>query len=66
MCRKSHQANHLLFKYYISKLRGGVSRLALTMLTQGVWEVQNLGNPPDVILEHSLQAMFLYYNLALV
>ena len=54
MCRKSHQANHLLFKYYISKLRGGVSRLALTMLTQGVWEVQNLGKPPNVILEHSL------------
>ena len=35
MCRKSHQAPHPLFKYYVSKLGGGGSRLAVTILTQG-------------------------------
>ena len=35
-CRKSHQATHLLFKYYVSKLGGGGgSRLVLILLTQG-------------------------------
>ena len=28
MCCISHQATHLLFKYYISKLRGGVKTCA--------------------------------------
>ena len=39
MCPRIHQATHLLFKYYISKL-GGASRLALTMLTQ--WGVSKI------------------------
>ena len=52
----SHQATHLLFKYYISKLGGGVMTFADLADTGGV---QDLRKPADVILERSLILIFI-------
>ena len=49
MCHISHQATHLLFKYYVRKVGG--------------WGVPNLGKLADVILEHSLTYYKFYLTL---
>ena len=54
MCHKSHQATHLLFKYYVSKLGGGRPKACDDNTDMRERGVQNLGKLTDVILEHSL------------
>ena len=56
MCGISHQATHLLFKYYVSKLRGGVKSCA--DYADAGWGVPNQGKLADIILEHSLIGRF--------